>query len=980
MMKRASVPNTKKRTAAPASTSQRKTSKVQKSASKIVKAPPRADTAYSLYSISSDSESDDAQKLNKDLNKCAQLLTDMLDREPGKAKNASRPKKPSRSKSKSRTDRRTEDKPNHGSVAVRSQPKQTNRNPLTPADNNIQEAIPSSKGQADMLYASYGQPSTAFNHRLSSSTPEAKNQQQYNADQNCPPRTFIHPNSAETIRKERLKYTVQGQNGYPSPHVSPNANYQYQVSPQGGVTANVVTSPVYHGYGPTSNALHPEPQPPFHIPEDAQGQGRMRHRSSTFPVDTETFKNLADKHFQTTNAANVPRPASVGPTDATGYPNQGLNHAFIPRDDYYLQTKGAYQSPNKQLVQFEFEQPVRDTEGQVPVRNGEPAQNYQTNDMPVREALSGNFPASISAPFVSVNGVYTSPNMVAVDNQHFQSAPGNYPSALPPASLMEGQHDNDLLLQDSSQDVTMTDLRSESTFVPHEIVQSEEVLVDQPGVGARQFNPMEVRSRYASIRYLIGELRALAGGDAEFKRIVSELETSINSVSPVKGAINLQAEIDLALQPLRSENCQLRRRLRIVNTQLKERERKEKENIKPDNSFEFAHLHAKYSSLQQKFNEEREKNSGLQNKIYQLEGDVEAVKTDRQKMMLTLSEKDTDQMKTRHDWLQETTKLKKDLDSCNKKIDDLKIKLEASERERHINSTSLQQRDVEVNRMTDLLHEYKLRYDPSRPQTPFSNRSSPAGQGTSRLTRQALEEFNKTNQPAEKVGSPLADMEVRETYSRRSPKVNAEQNIERTSPFRPTRFDARPSPQGFEGSVEEKRSPNQVVQNDVHTKSKTVSFMKQLDDQSSVVSSVSEKVSRRSTTPPFVAISRTTETTTCTPLTQEPTTPRSDTSAYSRYSVTDYFNKYPQGQFRQYTTGSYHMESTRQQSDLDTTVLSSVTSSFDDGKSIGSESTITSSSVSSINSQDDRTFREGLANLDANIARLQSALKKTSVR
>jgi coiled-coil domain-containing protein 14 len=78
----------------------------------------------------------------------------------------------------------------------------------------------------------------------------------------------------------------------------------------------------------------------------------------------------------------------------------------------------------------------------------------------------------------------------------------------------------------------------------------------------------------------------LSSGDVEFKRIVSELETSVNNVSPVKGAFNLQAEIDLAVQPLRSENCQLRRRLRILNQQLKERERKEKENVKPDTSFE----------------------------------------------------------------------------------------------------------------------------------------------------------------------------------------------------------------------------------------------------------------------------------------------------------------------------------------------------------------------------------------------------------
>lgn len=42
-------------------------------------------------------------------------------------------------------------------------------------------------------------------------------------------------------------------------------------------------------------------------------------------------------------------------------------------------------------------------------------------------------------------------------------------------------------------------------------------------------------------------------------RLMSEVEDSVSLLPAVVGSTNLQAEIALALQPLRSENAQLRR-------------------------------------------------------------------------------------------------------------------------------------------------------------------------------------------------------------------------------------------------------------------------------------------------------------------------------------------------------------------------------------------------------------------------------------
>lgn len=47
--------------------------------------------------------------------------------------------------------------------------------------------------------------------------------------------------------------------------------------------------------------------------------------------------------------------------------------------------------------------------------------------------------------------------------------------------------------------------------------------------------------------------------DSEMSRLMSEIEDCISLLPAVVGSTNIQAEIALALQPLRSENAQLRR-------------------------------------------------------------------------------------------------------------------------------------------------------------------------------------------------------------------------------------------------------------------------------------------------------------------------------------------------------------------------------------------------------------------------------------
>ncbi|KAH3753394.1 hypothetical protein DPMN_188030 [Dreissena polymorpha] len=47
--------------------------------------------------------------------------------------------------------------------------------------------------------------------------------------------------------------------------------------------------------------------------------------------------------------------------------------------------------------------------------------------------------------------------------------------------------------------------------------------------------------------------------DVEVNRLVGDLDDTVNSIPQLALTFNLQTEIDLAIQPLRSENSQLRR-------------------------------------------------------------------------------------------------------------------------------------------------------------------------------------------------------------------------------------------------------------------------------------------------------------------------------------------------------------------------------------------------------------------------------------
>ncbi|XP_064879558.1 LOW QUALITY PROTEIN: coiled-coil domain-containing protein 14 [Oncorhynchus nerka] len=123
-------------------------------------------------------------------------------------------------------------------------------------------------------------------------------------------------------------------------------------------------------------------------------------------------------------------------------------------------------------------------------------------------------------------------------------------------------------------------------------------------LGSKGCSPEGTARQVMTVQYLLGELKALlAGQDSVAERLVCELEQTVSILPVMVGSSNIQAEIALVLQPLRSENALLRRRLRIVNQQLQERERAEREardvHCDTDVSALQSELHDAHTSLQE---------------------------------------------------------------------------------------------------------------------------------------------------------------------------------------------------------------------------------------------------------------------------------------------------------------------------------------------------------------------------------------------
>ncbi|XP_066179169.1 coiled-coil domain-containing protein 14 isoform X2 [Sylvia atricapilla] len=220
---------------------------------------------------------------------------------------------------------------------------------------------------------------------------------------------------------------------------------------------------------------------------------------------------------------------------------------------------------------------------------------------------------------------------------------------------------------------------------------------------SRKESSEETAHKVRTVKYLMGELRALVTdqGDSEMLRLVGEIESSVSLLPAVVESWNIQAEIAVALQPLRSENAQLRRRLRILNQQLREQESSEKTSGQSCN-YELVSLQSLNMMLQSQLKESQKGLDSLQAKNEELLKIIESQKKENKHLAKSIQDKEEELLENKQHYDIHSTKLKIEVEEALGTVKSLQFKLEAAEKENKILGITLRQRDAEVQRLREL--------------------------------------------------------------------------------------------------------------------------------------------------------------------------------------------------------------------------------------------------------------------------------------
>ncbi|XP_061226019.1 coiled-coil domain-containing protein 14 isoform X2 [Neopsephotus bourkii] len=266
----------------------------------------------------------------------------------------------------------------------------------------------------------------------------------------------------------------------------------------------------------------------------------------------------------------------------------------------------------------------------------------------------------------------------------------------------------------------------------------------------REESPEETAHQVKTVKYLLGELRALITDqdDLEMLRLMSEIEDSVSLLPAVVGSTNVQAEIALTLQPLRSENAQLRRRLRILNQQLREQERSEKTSGQSCN-YEFS-LQSLNMMLQSQLKESLKGLESLQAKNEELFKIIESQKEENKRLAKNIQDKEVELLENKQHYDIHSTRLKIELEEALANVKSFQFKLEASEKENKILGITLRQRDAEVDRLRELTRTLQGSMAKLLSDLTADNTRPKPEKG---LSQSLLEEYEKQAQPDQFPGS-----------------------------------------------------------------------------------------------------------------------------------------------------------------------------------------------------------------------------------
>ncbi|XP_053076930.1 coiled-coil domain-containing protein 14 isoform X3 [Acinonyx jubatus] len=275
--------------------------------------------------------------------------------------------------------------------------------------------------------------------------------------------------------------------------------------------------------------------------------------------------------------------------------------------------------------------------------------------------------------------------------------------------------------------------------------------------------------------------------DSEIQRLITELEMCISLLPAISGNTNIQVEIALAMQPLRSENAQLRRQLRILNRQLREQEKTQKAPGSLECNLELFSLQSLNKSLQNQLQESLKSQELLQNKNEELLKVIENQKDENKKFAGIFKEKEQTLLENKQQFDIETTRIKIELEEALVNVKSSRFKLEAAEKENQILGITLRQRDAEVTRLRELTRT--LQSSMAKLLSDLSMDSARCKSGNN-LTKSLLNIYEKQPKcdpiPAHtSIMSYLNKLETDHAFIHSQPlsTVNNEENIEPGRPY-----------------------------------------------------------------------------------------------------------------------------------------------------------------------------------------------------
>ncbi|KAJ8416959.1 hypothetical protein AAFF_G00328370, partial [Aldrovandia affinis] len=206
------------------------------------------------------------------------------------------------------------------------------------------------------------------------------------------------------------------------------------------------------------------------------------------------------------------------------------------------------------------------------------------------------------------------------------------------------------------------------------------------------------KGQVMTVKNHLRELKARIADQVDCVTLISEVEEIFSVLPAMLVNTNIQAEIALELQPLRSENAQLRRRLRILNQQLMECERAEKEARSVDCDFEMISLQSVNLSLQSQLKETNRDVKALQRKNLELQ-------QRNNQLLQVIEDRDKELQKIRQQIELENNCITLDVDDTLSEMKICRSKLDASEKGNTSLPLAPPQREAVVNRLQQVTRD-----------------------------------------------------------------------------------------------------------------------------------------------------------------------------------------------------------------------------------------------------------------------------------